>query len=146
MDAKTADGLAMPRVGRRQRVDYGPTPETAAKLQGNALTLLLRAGLIDEDVIEAADELAKVYRRVYGSGSRSMARAGVSDERAWIHARRFTPWMDRWSQMVIDGVRIGPAVIDLLMEGKTAAQLEPAVAALRDYQRIRKATPFRRTA
>lgn len=116
----------------------GPTPETAAKLKPDPLALMLQRGQLEEGQIDAAIEIREVYGGVVG-GNRCHTVAmdgrfhgGMSDRIAWIHAKRYLPWIREC------GKHAARLVLDLAwfgQEPRTPTHVSVIAFALSDYRR-----------
>ena len=62
--------MTSPRPSRRTRTraerNYGPTPETRAKLRPDPILELYRAGVLDQRLAGAAQEIREIYEAVRG--------------------------------------------------------------------------------
>lgn len=134
---------------KRQAVDkserVGPTPETEAKLLPDPLVEMHRMGIIDTGTRDAALELRAVHLAIAGHlgvhARGEGGRAVMSDAMAWIYSHRYKPWMARWARLKVRHVSIGPAAMDMIVEGRGVG-LDQIAQALADYARIRRDNPL----
>ncbi len=141
LDQKRRQALAVDRAERAE-----PTPETAAKLIPDPLGVMVSMKLIDDETLKASQEMADVFRAVYGGQMPGARGAGghptISDAMAWIHANRYLPWSRKWSGIKLRAMPLQPAVIDLVVGGGQPLALTEIAAALADYARIRRERPL----
>lgn len=123
--------MSRPRRVRRVRQprvkpprEFGPTPETAAKLRPDVIEALHRAGALHAEQVNAAEQIRTVWfalqkstinRRGYGmaagdGGQAPDPLAGLSGATAALWSRVWRPWADELGRIRV-ATRDGPSAI-----------------------------------
>lgn len=110
-------GRGMKSAVRRKAVADVPTPETAAKLKPDVLTVLHRAGYLSAEDLAAAEDISRIWRALMRGlfpqrpaldGARTAGRPGARDPisgmstgEAWLWRAVYKPWAADMSDRVL---------------------------------------------